>query len=127
MFRSTGGEEFRKSSDMSRTSDPDQTRLPTGLLTKTRVVARTTATKDSHDHDAACSDAGRGGRADTRNTDPDQRWQVTRPETSSSTAVWVRTPFVTNYGYSHYQLGRPGPRSSLQTTDPTGTTHSVMS
>jgi hypothetical protein len=46
MSRSTGGEEFCKSSDMSRTSDLDQTRLPTGLLTKTRVGARTTATEE---------------------------------------------------------------------------------
>ena len=46
MSGSTGGEEFCKSSDMSRTSDLDQTRLPTGLLTKTRVGARTTATEE---------------------------------------------------------------------------------
>jgi hypothetical protein len=35
-------------------------------------------------------------------------------------------PFHDQLRLSHYQSGRPGPSSSLQTTDPTGTTHKVM-
>jgi hypothetical protein len=60
------------------------------------------------------------------NTDPDQRWQVTAArDILEHGCLGEDTFFVTSYGYSHYQSGRPGPRSSLQTTNPTGTTHKV--
>lgn len=59
------------------------------------------------------------------NTDPDQRWQVTAARDILEHGCLGEGPFfVTSYGYSH-QSGRPGPRSSLQTTDTTGTTHKV--
>jgi len=64
-------------------------------------------------------------------TDPDQRWQVTAAQDILEQGCLGEDfhfpSFVTSYGYSHYQSGRPGPRSNLQTSAPAGITHEVTS
>ena len=60
------------------------------------------------------------------NTDPDQRWRVTAAQKHPRAGCLGEDPFHDQLRLSHYQSGRPGPSSSLQTTDPTGTTHKVM-
>jgi hypothetical protein len=64
--------------------------------------------------------AARRSSRHSKNIDPDQRWQVTaaRDILEHGCPGEDFPSFVTTYGYSHYQSGRPGPRSNVQTADP---------
>ncbi|HEX6756943.1 MAG TPA: hypothetical protein VF086_00815 [Propionibacteriaceae bacterium] len=88
--------------------------------------SRTATPRSPNDHDAAVSEEV---EQTLENIDPNQRWQVTAARDILEHGRLGKDfpSFVTSYGYSHYQSGRPGPRSNLQTADPTGTIDKVTS
>ena len=71
--------------------------------------SRTATPRSPNDDDAAVSEEV---EQTLENIDPNQRWQVTAARDILEHGCLGKDfpSFVTSYGYSHYQSGRPGPR-----------------